>query len=1159
MSFSICLLWAPLAASATTIACAEDPSPNFPRSWVKSLHWRSIGPACMGGRVSDLAVVESDPTTWWIATASGGLLKTTNAGMTYQHQFDHEETVSIGAVAVAPSDPEVLWVGTGESNPRNSVSWGNGVYRSTNGGESWKHVGLEESFQIGRILIHPDDPEVAWVAALGRLWGENDARGLYKTTDAGKNWERVLYVDERTGVIDVDMHPSDPKRLLAATYERMRDEFDSNDPAVKWGPGAGVFASSDGGESWERVSEGLPRVDLGRIGLDWSRSEPETVFAVIESERIAGLPPDAAYLGLSAEDAEVGARVRRVAEDSPAEQAGLEVDDILILFDDEPVLSEDDLALKLRERRAGDEVVIQLSRNRELQSVELTLAEMTEEQRKQRPFSGGLGGQRENMQDQQGRDALDTGGVFRSDDGGHSWTRVNSLAPRPMYFSQIRVDPSDVERVYVLGIRLYRSEDGGQTFTPDGHGPEVHVDHHALWIDPKDGRHMLLGNDGGLYVTHDRMATWDHHAHLPIGQFYAVAADGQRDYRVYGGLQDNGSWGGPSRTKSGRGALNSDWFRVGGGDGFVCAVDPENPDLVYFESQNGGLGRIDLASGRSRFLRPRAEKGVDFRFHWKTPFLLSHQGGRVYYAAGNYVFRSLDRGDGLRPISPNIARTDKGSATALAESAADPERLYVGTDDGALWTSGDFGVHWQDLFELDTSARTLAEERAEREEVARIAKEAERAAKKAERAASKDQEDEEESESPQEAQPEEGAEPSSSEEAAITPERVPIPPSIWHARLADGRILRVEFRAEEDQPSTSLMQLGAWTAESETPVPVSESGQVSADFIGQGKQIRMEAELGQGKLQGALIAAGGILRLPFEARPGEAPEEGGEAPLPPKGSLAAQLPERFHVSSIEASHHDRDRVYVTFDGHRSDNDQPWVFVSEDAGTTWSPLHGSLPPGSARVLREDFANEDLLYLGTEFGAWISINRGVDWTRLNGVFPTVAVHEFAQPRAASELVLGTHGRGLWILDIAPLRQMTEKVHEAEAWLFEPEAVGKRSRELNRAPSGTRRYRAAAVPREAVIYVLLRDRAKDVELSILDPSGETLSELEIEKSSGLQRIVWDLRRDGRSREEESRREAGGEGQRRRTRGRSVGPGTYRVRLSVDHRSFEQSLSVE
>lgn len=667
---------------------------------MSEIEWQSIGPANMSGRITSIAVYEKDPTTWWAASASGGLLKTVNDGFTFQHQFDDQPVVSIGDVQVFQADPKIVWVGTGEANPRNSSSWGNGIYKSTDGGETWKHLGLDKTFQTGRIALHPTDPNIAYVGSLGRLWGENQERGIFKTTDGGETWEKVLFVDPRTGFVDLQMHPTNPEVLVAAAYERQRDGFDGNDPGKKFGPGAGIYRTEDGGKTWQEVTEGLPSCNMGRIGLSWSRSQPDHIFAIVESEEIGGGPEKLPFLGVRNEDADAGVRVTSVESDGPANGL-LEEDDIILQVEGELVLDDEELNAAVGRRKVDDEVSLLVIRDGEKQTVKVKLGERPMPRRRGdepfRPFSASLGGQQENRQDQQGENGQEYGGLYRSDDAGKTWTRINSINPRPMYYSQVRVDPTDENNIYILGTSLYKSRDGGKTFTDDGHGNEVHVDHHSLWIDPRDSRHIILGNDGGIYVTRDRMTTWDHHNHVAIGQFYHVGVGPQEDYNVYGGLQDNGSWGGPRRSRYGA-TINSDWFRIGGGDGFVCLVDPEDPDQLYSESQNGAMGRLNLRTGERGSIRPRPQRGTRYRFNWKTPFILSPHNSKIHYSAGNYVFRSLYKGDDVVAISPEITNTSQGSGSAISESGAEVGVLYAGTTDGAVWMTRDGGQNWEPIY-----------------------------------------------------------------------------------------------------------------------------------------------------------------------------------------------------------------------------------------------------------------------------------------------------------------------------------------------------------------------------------------------------------------------------------------------------------------------------
>jgi photosystem II stability/assembly factor-like uncharacterized protein len=1047
----------------------------LPTEWTRTLTWRCIGPASMGGRIVGFSVYEADPNIYWVATASGGLLKTTNNGVTFEHQFDRESTVSLGDVCVAPSNKDIVWVGTGENNPRNSVSYGDGVYKSTDGGKTWNNMGLKKSFQIGRIIVHPKNPDIVYVGALGRLYGPNEERGLFKTTDGGKTWTKILYVDDKTGVIDMRMNPTEPDTLLVATWERLRDGFDSHrgepplqdgydayDPIKKWGPGSGIYKTTDGGKTFRKLTKGLPTCALGRIGLDYSRKNPNVVYAIVDCEKIGmGTPPSQVYLGIAGENTPGGAKLTQITPDSPAASAGLKVGDIIKAVDKKPLGKYEELAEHIRTHKVGDKLTLTIGRDKETLDIAVTLGKRPEQPgggrqgspldfrgedvpngvrverlvpegmaekaglqvgdilqkidktevktfrqivelfrehnagdkvtvkvlrgkenkeltltvvrrgpqgqaNAKRPYSFWYGGQRENVQDQQGPNSFEYGGLYKSSDGGESWTRINSVNPRPMYFSQVRVDPSDEKYVYVLGIGLYRSEDGGKTFkTDDG---RYHPDQHALWIDPRDGRHMLLGTDGGYYVTYDRMARWEYLNNIAIGQFYHVALDSRRPYRAYGGLQDNGSWGGPSHTLDGQGPINDDWILVSGGDGFVCRVDPQDADIVYFESQDGNIGRRNIRTGEVSPIRPTQVRGQPpYRFNWNTPFLLSHHNSQIFYSGGNYVFRSVKKGDDLQVISPEISRTSRGSASALAESPRSPNVLYAGTDDGNLWVTRDGGVKWSNV----------------------------------------------------------------------------------------------------------------------------------ADKVG--------------------------------------------------------LPGPRWVASIEPSRFAEGRAYVVFDAHRSDDDAPYVYATEDFGQTWKSLRGNLPMGSTRVLREDIDNQNVLYLGTEFGVWVSLDRGGAWSKINDNLPTVAVHELAQDPTSGEIVAATHGRSLWVLDATPLRQMKPETLKADATLYRPATAMRWRREPTRGTpygAGNHRFSGQNPPSGAQIYYSLAKKAEKVQVKIVDYAGQTVRELPVKKeqtTAGLHRLTWELVR--------------GSGQRQGPRRgpTPVAPGMYRVVLTVDGKESTQGLRVE
>lgn len=935
-------------------ANASQAIPQFDPAWVGALQWRAIGPASVGGRIVDLAVAENDPVTFYIATASGGVFKTTNSGTTFAPVFEKQATASIGDMAVAPSNPDIIWVGTGEHNARNSVSWGDGVYKSTDGGKSWQNMGLRQSFQIGRIAIHPTNPDIVYVGALGRLWGPNEERGLYQTTDGGKSWAKILHVDDKTGCVEVQMHPTDPATLLVAMYERQRDIYCVGDPAKRWGPGSGLYKTTDGGKHWNKLSKGLPTRPMGRIGVAYHRKNPKIVFAIIETDKI-GEGPASAHAGISGGSGAREAVIQQVIEKGPAAKAGVKVGDIVQQLGGKPVKTYEELVLAIRDYKPGDKVKLVVKRGEEMKELELVFATRDAGGK---PFGVQLGGQAANADKQQGKDGFETGGVFRSEDGGDTWQRVNSLNPRPFYYSQIQVDPSDDRFVYVLGIQFHYSADGGKTFQTAAN--RVHPDHHALWIDPRDGRHLRLGCDGGFYVSHDRGRTWDFHDVMDIAQFYDIGVDTRRAYWVYGGLQDNGSWGAPSRKRGATGPENADWLRIGGGDGFVCRVDPEDANTVYCEMQYGRISRVNVATGERVALQP---PGQGLRFNWKTPMLLSPHNSKIFYCAGNHVFGSLNRGANLQRLSPDITRTDKGSATALAESPRESGVLWVGTDDGALWISRDGGRKWDSVM----------------------------------------------------------------------------------------------------------------------------------DKVG--------------------------------------------------------LPTPYHVASIEPSRFAAGRAYVAFDGHRSNSEEPHVFVTEDYGRSWRSLRANLPAGSARVLREDVANENLLYCGTEFGVWATSDRGRHWARINNNLPTVAVHEIAVHPTAGEIVAATHGRGVWVLEVASLRQFTTANAKEPSHLFAPESVVLWAGALSRSNWGNRFFAGQNPAFGAAFHYRLSAEAKSVSLEIRNARGETLKQFTPQKKSGLHSVQWDLRAGERPRTLRPGPAAG----------TPVKPGVYIVRLVVDGREYLREIDVQ
>jgi photosystem II stability/assembly factor-like uncharacterized protein len=587
-----CLLLSP------PVALAQGPPPERPTAVFNGLKLRSIGPAIASGRIAAFAVHPADASHYYVAVASGGVWKTTNAGTTWTPVFDHEGSYSIGAIALDPKNPHVVWVGTGENNSQRSVSYGDGVYRSDDGGKSWTNVGLKSSEHIGQILIDPRNSDVVYVAAQGPLWSPGGDRGLYKTVDGGKKWKKVLSISENTGVTDVVLDPRNPDVLLAAAYQRRRHVW----TLINGGPESAIYKSTNGGDTWKKLKAGLPGLDLGRISLAIAASKPDVVYAGIES--------------------------------------------------------------------------------------------------------------------------IDKkGGVFRSTDLGETWERRNDFDQGAMYFAGVAVDPKDADRIYVMGVFMQVSDDGGKKLRRLGQKWR-HVDDHAIWINPRDTRHYRVGCDGGVYESFDRGTSWNFMANLPVTQFYDVTVDESGPfYHVYGGTQDNFTLGGPARTRSIHGITNADWFVTLGGDGFHCRVDPKDANTVYATLQYGVLSRFDRRTGQSTIIQPQAGKGeTPLRWNWDSPLIISpHQHTRLYFAA-NRLFRSDDRGDSWKSVSGDLTRQlDRdalpvmgklwgpdavakhkstsfyGNCLGLAESPKKEGLLYVGTDDGLVQVSEDGGQSWRKI------------------------------------------------------------------------------------------------------------------------------------------------------------------------------------------------------------------------------------------------------------------------------------------------------------------------------------------------------------------------------------------------------------------------------------------------------------------------------
>jgi len=828
------------------------------------LEMRNIGPAINSGRVSDFAVQPDAHHIIFVATASGNLWKTVNAGTTWEPIFDKEGSYAIGCVTLDPNNPNVVWVGTGENNSQRSVAFGDGVYKSLDGGQNWENVGLEESEHIGMITIDPRDSNVVYVASQGPLWRSGGERGVYKTTDGGATWERVLHVSDETGVNEVHMDPRNPDVLYASSYQRRRHVY----TLVDGGPETAIYKSTDAGANWRKLTEGLPKVDMGKIGMAVSPANPDFIYAIIEAQR-------------------------------------------------------------------------------------------------------------------------DKGGTFRSTDRGESWSKMSDhVSQSPQYYNELIADPKDPNRVYSMDTLLQVTFDGGKTFKRL-FKRNKHVDNHALWVDPDNTDHFIVGCDGGIYETFDLGQNYRFFENFPITQFYRVSVDNSKPfYYVFGGTQDNQSMGGPSRTLYSSGISNEDWFITTGGDGYETVVDPTNPDIVYSQSQYGGLVRYDRVSGEQIDIQPQEEPGeAAHRWNWDSPIIISpHSPSRLYYACQR-LYRSNDRGNSWTAVSPDLSRqidpntlpvfgkiqsidavaknmstSNYGNIVSLTESPLVENLIYVGTDDGLIQVTEDGGANW---------------------------------------------------------------------------------------------------RAVDQVPG---------------------------------------------------------------------------------------VPKMTYVSRLEASLHDGDTVYATFNNKKQADFKPYVFVSRDRGQTWSSITGDLPDREiVYSLMQDHVKPELLFVGTEFGLYFTVDEGTHWIRLKGGLPTIQVRDIDIHRTENDLALGTFGRGFYILDdYTPLRQVSEQALEQEAILFPAKDalryIEMSSRVVDR---GATFFTADNPPFGATFTYYLKDGFKTLEeqrieaekkavkdgeepriptydelraeeeqleskvfFTIRNADGEVVSRVDGKTSKGMHRVTWNLR---------------------------------------------------
>jgi photosystem II stability/assembly factor-like uncharacterized protein len=584
-----------LIAQKKTTPATTAPKALFDAGTVGAVSFRMVGPALTSGRVSDIAVHPTQHEKWYVAAASGGVWYTENHGTTFTSIFDGYGSYSIACVKIAPSNHNVIWVGTGENNNQRSVAYGDGVYKSVDGGKSFTNMGLKTSEHIGNLIVHPTNEDIVWVAAYGPVWSSGGERGIYMTKDGGKTWERTLYISEETGISDIVIDPSNPDILYAAAHQRRRHEW----TYIGGGPESAVYKSTDGGKTWKEINTGLPKGEMGRIGLAVSPADPDYVYAIVEARN-------------------------------------------------------------------------------------------------------------------------DKGGTFRSTNKGNNWSKMSNFNTSGNYYQEIYCDLRDKNKVFSMDTYLHHTEDGGKTFKRTGEH-QKHVDNHAMWIDPNNPDHWLVGCDGGIYETYNHAKEWRYYDNLPIIQYYKVATDNASPfYNIYGGTQDNNSMGGPSATNTVSGILNLDWFITNGGDGFESAIDPKDPKIVYAQAQYGWLVRYDKASGEKVPIQPLPGKGEDaYRWNWDAPLFVSPHDHKTIYFAANKVFKSTNRGDDWEVISPdltqqmdrnklkvmgqvwsidavmkNASTTIYGNIVALDESPKKKGLLYAGTDDGLIQVSDNGGASW---------------------------------------------------------------------------------------------------------------------------------------------------------------------------------------------------------------------------------------------------------------------------------------------------------------------------------------------------------------------------------------------------------------------------------------------------------------------------------
>ena len=829
---------------------------------------RNIGPAVMSGRITDIAVVESDINIIYVGTAGGGVWKSKSGGITFKPVFD-KFTMAIGCVTIDPKNPDIVWVGTGETNMRNSVSIGTGIYKTVDGGKSWKHMGLSDSERISEILVDPRNSDVVYAAVPGHLWDANTERGLYKTIDGGKNWEKLFYIDQDTGCIDVDMDPKNPDLLIAAMWKFRREPDFFSAGSYK----SGMYKSLNGGKSWKRLKKGLPKGKQGRIVVDFHLADPKIVYALVESEKTF---------------------------------------------------------------------------------------------------------------------------IYRSDDSGETWVKKGTgfgVKARPFYLAGLKVDPKDPDRIYNYSFMLSVSKNAGQSFESameNFMGMTVHPDQHALWIDPKNPKHLFLATDGGVYISYDRGGKFRHVSNLPVSQFYHVSYDLRDPYNVYGGLQDNNSWYGPSKMLNAGQIRNKDWVAVGGGDGFYVFRDPSDNDIVYYSWQGGMFQRFNEKTGETASIKPLpSENEPDYRFNWNAGMELSPNNKKRLYVGSQFLFVSHNQGNSWKKISGDLTTNDKSkqrqsdsggitpdnttaenhcSIIAISESPVNEKVIWVGTDDGNLQVTRNGGKKWSNVI----------------------------------------------------------------------------------------------------------------------------------------KNI--------------------------------------------KG-----LPKATWCPAIEAGNYEEGTAYVVFDGHRTGDKKTYIYRTVDFGKTWESIVTDEVEGYAHIIKEDIKNKDLLFLGTEFGLYISFNRGKNWVHFKETLPRVGVRDIQIHPVTHDLILGTHGRGIYIIDdITPLRSINDETLEQKVAILPASPSETSLSGGGGAMTGDTEYFGENPSEGATITYYLKKRHifGEFKLEIFDSNDKLIKVLPTGKRKGINRVYWGMR----MKAPKAGRAPGLTGF--VFGGPMVDPGEYKIKLTKNKKVYESTI---